>query len=866
MRPCRTSLPWLPVLAGWLSTGALQAEAPAPGTTLTNVVAIRSLTRDEATHPYPVRLQGVLTFVDPRWPMVFLHDGSAGTFLLGDGVAEQAASGHRVEIEGRVRPGGFAPLVEVERLVALGAGSWPPAIHPDPTRWRSGQLDSQWIELTGVVQHVVEGEGGLWLKVHGPLAEFDALLGPGINRETAERWLDASVRLQGVAATSFTEQAQLISPRLLIPGLDQVIVERPPPVDPWATPVRQPAHLLAYHPNDPVDHRVRVRGTVTHVRSDGVTFLQDGADGLRVELADDLRPRVGTPIEVLGFPRPGFYGPTLRYARFRPDAPAPGPPPQALAIDQLQHRHHARLVTLRARLQSIHPQEGHFLLMLIHDPDGLLAARLSDQAISPLDRSVTPGSLLQLTGVYEAHSDQPAGVASRTLWVQSSQDLHVVEPGPWWNLTRALTLAGTLAGAFLLAGLWGGFLQRKVRRQSDRLKEQLEHKLNLERRYRELTERAADLIYTTDLEGRLLTWNRAVERFMPRDRAAGSLNVLQAVVPEDQERVRERLRQRATSDEDLSPFELTVLTPDGTRVVLEATTRRVERSGEATVFETVARDITARRAAEDALRQAHDELEQRVAARTAELRAANAQLSEFAYAVTHDLRAPLRGVSQLADWIAKDHADQLGTEGTAMFRLLQNRVQQMHQLVGGILAYTQVGRTEGAAANEMEIDLNWLVGNVVSLLSLPTTMKVSVPVPLPTVRGLREQLHQIFQNLFDNAVKHHDQPAGIIEITARRHSASWEFRVQDDGPGIAPQYHEKIFQIFQRLQLRGQGEGTGIGLALVRRIVEVRGGRLWVESKEGAGATFAFTWPDSATTSPNDSQNAADSVAADLHQ
>lgn len=847
MRPCRISLPWLRILAGCLTAASLRAEAPPPGTTLTTVVALRRLTREEATHPYPVRLQGILTFVDPRTSLAFLHDGSAGTFLLGGGVTEQGSSGDQVEIEGRVRPGGFAPLVEIERLVMRGPGTWPVATSLDPARWRNGQLDSQWIECTGVVQHIADFEGQLWLKVQGPMTEFDALLGPGIGRETADPWLDARVRFQGVAATSFTEQAQLISTKLLVPGLDQVVVERAPPADPWAVPSRQLARLLAYHPDDPVDHRVRVRGTVTQVRADGVSFLQDGTNGLVVEWVEEILPRVGSPIEVLGFPSPGLHGPRLRYARFRPDPQAPEGLPPALAIDQLHPRYQARRVTLRAKLQSIHSRDRHSLLILLHGPGDLLAARLPGEVVPPLSRSLTPGSVLQLTGVYEAHSDQPASLASTTLWVQSSSDLQVVESGPWWNLPRALTLAGTLAGAFLLAGLWGGFLQRKVRRQSDRLKEQLEHKLNLERRYRELTDRAADLIYTTDIEGRLLTWNRTMERFLLREGAARSLHVLEIVVPEDQERVRERLRQHAASGDALAPFELTVVEPDGIRVVLEATTRRVTRPGEATVLETVAHDITARRAAEDALRQARDELEQRVTARTAELQAANAQLSEFAYAVTHDLRAPLRGVSQLADWIAKDHADQLGPEGTGMFRLLQERVQQMHQLVGGILAYTQVGRTEGAAANETEIDLNWLVGNVVSLLSLSPAMKVSVPVPLPTVRGLREQLHQVFQNLLDNAVKHHDKPAGTIEITARRHPTAWELRVRDDGPGIAPRYHEKIFQIFQRLQVGGHGDGTGIGLALVRRIVEVRGGRLWVESEEGAGATFAFTWPDSAT-------------------
>ena len=253
-------------------------------------------------------------------------------------------------------------------------------------------------------------------------------------------------------------------------------------------------------------------------------------------------------------------------------------------------------------------------------------------------------------------------------------------------------------------------------------------------------------------------------------------------------------------------------------------------------------DITLRRAAEEALQEAHASLERRVADRTRELEGANARLSEFAHVITHDLRAPLRGISQLARWIAQDHAGHLDEPGRRLLRLMVERATLMSQLLEGVLAYSRLG----GALPPQRVILAVLIPRVVALLDPPTRFSVTWPDSLPTVAGVPEQLHQVFQNLLDNALKHHDRPEGRVEIGARRHPEGWEFSVADDGPGIPPRYHEKIFQIFQQLDPRAPG--TGLGLALVRRIVEANGGRLRVESDGGRGTTFAFTWPDVAGT------------------
>ncbi|MCW5557182.1 MAG: PAS domain S-box protein [Verrucomicrobiae bacterium] len=253
-------------------------------------------------------------------------------------------------------------------------------------------------------------------------------------------------------------------------------------------------------------------------------------------------------------------------------------------------------------------------------------------------------------------------------------------------------------------------------------------------------------------------------------------------------------------------------------------------------------DITESRDAALALKRAHSDLEERVRARTSELEAANRELAEFAYVVSHDLKAPLRGVSLLSEWLAQDYAERLGPEGVTLFHKLRHRVQEMHGLVDGVLAYMRIGKV--TEESEEIVPVGPLVLEIIQALGCPEGIQFNVPGDLPVVRALPAQLRQVFQNLLDNAVKFLGRPTGTVTVEAGRMADGWEFGIRDTGRGISPRHHARIFQIFKRLHPDPTVPGTGIGLALVKRIVEGRGGRITVESEEGAGARFRFTWPD----------------------
>lgn len=218
----------------------------------------------------------------------------------------------------------------------------------------------------------------------------------------------------------------------------------------------------------------------------------------------------------------------------------------------------------------------------------------------------------------------------------------------------------------------------------------------------------------------------------------------------------------------------------------------------------------------------------------------NKELDNFAYIVSHDLKAPLRGIGSLANWLLTDYKDKLDEEGADIINLLVNRVERMKNFIDGILQYSRVTRVK---ENYIEINLNKLIKEVVELLSPPENIKIIVNSELPKVKGEVIYIEQIYQNLISNAIKFMDKPEGEININYSSTEDFWEFSVSDNGAGIDEKYFNKIFMIFQTLQPRDKFESTGIGLSIVKKIVETNGGKIWLESKLNKGTTFYFTLP-----------------------
>ena len=225
---------------------------------------------------------------------------------------------------------------------------------------------------------------------------------------------------------------------------------------------------------------------------------------------------------------------------------------------------------------------------------------------------------------------------------------------------------------------------------------------------------------------------------------------------------------------------------------------------------------------------------------TGKLKSANQELQDFAYVVSHDLKAPLRGISTLAGWISTDHGESLDEDGREKLDLLIVRVRRMNDLIDGILKYSRVGRTR---EETVPVDCSALVAETVDLLSPGERFTVAVQENLPTVTADRTKLGEVFQNLISNAIKYIDKPRGEIRVGCEPNGDGWKFHVADNGPGIEEKYHDKVFQIFQTLGPKDTPGSTGVGLAVVKKIIEQMGGEIWIESSPGEGTTFFFTLP-----------------------
>jgi PAS domain S-box-containing protein len=222
------------------------------------------------------------------------------------------------------------------------------------------------------------------------------------------------------------------------------------------------------------------------------------------------------------------------------------------------------------------------------------------------------------------------------------------------------------------------------------------------------------------------------------------------------------------------------------------------------------------------------------------LELSNRELDSFAYAASHDLRAPLRGIANLAQWIEEDLASEgMREETREMLQLMRVRMHRMESLIEGLLEYSRAGRMR---QRPELVDTSKLIADVVDLLAPPETAVISCAPDLPVFRTERLPLQQVLQNLISNAIKHARRDDPHVTIGARDAGDFYEFWVADNGAGIERRYHERIWGIFQSLEARDKVEGTGIGLALVKKLVESQGGRVWVESEPDKGATFRFFW------------------------
>jgi PAS domain S-box-containing protein len=347
-----------------------------------------------------------------------------------------------------------------------------------------------------------------------------------------------------------------------------------------------------------------------------------------------------------------------------------------------------------------------------------------------------------------------------------------------------------------------------------------------------IVKHADDGIYTVTGAGVITAWNRGAERLFGYSEKEIIGQMMTLLAPPGLEDDALRLVRGTISTGQTARVETIRVRKDGSLVDVALSISALrDAAGSITAAATIAQDITARKRAE-----------KRLAEQARKLEASNLELEQFAYVASHDLQEPLRKVSSFCQLLAQQYQGRLDGEADEYIGYVVDGAHRMQQLIDDLLAYSRVGRT---GEGPVDVDCNEVMRRVRLDLAaaIEETGAQVVTGELPTVRGELPRLVQLFENLVGNAIKFRGGQPPRIEVSATRGDGAWQFCVADNGIGIEPQYADRIFAVFQRLHSRDEYPGTGIGLAICKKIVETHGGRIWLSSRPGRGTRFCWTIP-----------------------
>ena len=445
-------------------------KASATGAVLTNAAQVRSLTAEAALHRLPVRFKGVVTGEGKTG--VVVQDASAGIFLFsGTNDYSWLRRGDLIAVDGVSDPGEFAPVVWPRTITKVGTAPIPEPRVATVDSLASGVLDAQWVQVNGIVREcrsvqtyefkMIVAVGGMRL----PVQYFGPTNALGL--------VDAEVRLTGICFYQFNRSGQILNPLLMAPGEKYLEVIKPPPPNPFTTPLRAPDSILRFTPEDSHRHRVRVLGTVLHQIPGQTLWLHCNGHGLRVQspVTNALSP--GDLVEVAGFPANGDFSPILEDSTFRIAGPATNAPvPVKVTSKRSALEHDADLIRLSAQLTDITRSFNSWMLTFNWQGNTLLAS-LPLTGTIPDDWQ--PGSLFQLTGICHATADAatfvggggPQTAREFQLLLRSPADLVVLQRPPWWTTGRILILLLIVTGiSVLIAAAISWIARQRLREQA----------------------------------------------------------------------------------------------------------------------------------------------------------------------------------------------------------------------------------------------------------------------------------------------------------------------------------------------------------------------------------------------------------------
>jgi signal transduction histidine kinase/CheY-like chemotaxis protein len=789
---------------------------------LQTVREVRQLTPEQAAQGYPVRVRGVVTGYEKKNvpPGLFVQDATGGIYADVVSSYGPLKPGQLVTVEGISDPG-VAPMIKNGRITYDGEGVLPPARRVSISSVWQGREDSQRVAVEGLVHLVDVVNGELLIFIEADGMRIRGRISEG-NYQAVPALYGALVQLRGVVSSLQNDRGQLLGSEVVLPSPQDIIVEQPPPTDPFSSPL-EPIAGLSQAAVQAAGSLIRVKGFVTFQRVGSSLFITDGKENLFVRTRQNTSVKPGTMAEVAGFPRFGDYSPVLDDAVFRPlSATVTLRPTEVSADDAGSGLHDAELISTQGRLLGSSIQAGAPLLTL-------QSGNTTFNAELPVGgNQLTPyeaGSELKVKGVCLVASNENRDAIGFRILLRGPEDIILLKTPPWWTVGRLAALLSLMALLIFATAGWIGLLRRQVERQTGVIRSSLES--------------TADGILVVASNGRIVTWNKKFQELwrVPDEIIATREHqpLLEFMIAQLQSPDEAWVRLKSLNADPLAKSDHLLEFCDG-KVFRRHSEAWLVGGGPAGRVWSY-RDITAEI-------QANAELQRAKAAADA----ANHAKSEFLANMSHEIRTPMNGVLGMTE-LALD--TDLSAEQRGYLEMVQTSAYNLLTVVNDILDFSKIeaGKLELEC---IEFKLRGSLEPTIKTLAvrahqqgLELNYRVDRDVP-ENVMGDPGRLRQVLINLLANALKFTEKGEVNIRVAqerAERDGTYLHFSVQDTGIGIPSDKQAVIFESF--IQVDGSAgrhyQGTGLGLTISKRLVEMMGGRIWVESTLGQGSTFHFT-------------------------
>jgi PAS domain S-box-containing protein len=743
------------------------------------------------------------------------------------------APGDRVRATGLVDDAGGVPKVAATAVTSAD-GTMPAS--RETTVASLAEQRGDWIEFSGVVRSILHRGDRLELDIAS--TAFPVTV---VSRDTAttEGLVDARIRVRGVREVVRMPQGGVRLVRVVVPRLDSTAIVEPATA-PFDRPVITTAAVRQMAVQGAAEHRVRLRGTVLMkmpaLFGGGFALqVQDETGGLVIQVDQDSGVEPGDRVDVAAFPSQFFGLPGLVAGIVHRDGRSALPAPADVTAAELASgRHPGALVRVRGTFTDSQRGDNYTMLSLMSGGTPIVAYLYDWPAHGPLP-AVQRGSIVDAIGSTAVIYGGDGKVQSILMTLPFASSIALVEAPAFWTPLRvgiAIVVAVLIAGAVIA---WVVVLNARVRAQTNALEEQFKRTAALQQRWTDLIATASDVIMTWDLEGHFLAVNRTGETLLGLTvDAFRKLRVVDILAPGWAEAAKALTPGNAEAS---TTSVVEIVDADGVAVPIEINVQPMRENGVHVGYQAIGRNIAAHREVERALRSARDAAEQ-----------ANRAKSEFLANMSHEIRTPMNGIIGMTELAL---ATDLSEAQREYLDTIKVSAESLLGLLNGILDFSKI-ESRRLELESVPFALRDLMAETLKPLAFKSDEKglellcdIGPDVPDALI-GDPLRLRQILTNLISNAIKFTDKGHVLVSVREDRRTEGatrLQFEVVDTGVGIAAEKHASVFEPFRQADgstTRRYG-GSGLGLAISATLVRLMGGRIWVDSEPGKGATFRFT-------------------------